>query len=66
MSVGGVYIGGGMVTKMMPKMTSGLFMDAFVDKGRFAQLLRDMRVSIILNAKAAQDGAAHAARELLG
>ena len=65
MSVGGVYIGGGIVTKMMPKMISGLFMDAFVDKGRFAQLLRDMRVSIILNPTAARDGAAHAARELL-
>ena len=42
MSVGGVYIGGGIVTKMLSKMTSGLFMDAFVDKGRFAQLLRDI------------------------
>jgi glucokinase len=65
MSVGGVYIGGGIVTKMLSKMTSGLFMDAFVDKGRFAQLLRDMPVRIILNPKAAQVGAAHAARELL-
>ena len=65
MSVGGVYIGGGIVTKMLSKMTSGLFMDAFVDKGRFAQLLQDMPVRIILNPKTTQVGAAYAARELL-
>ena len=66
MSVGGVYIGGGIVTKMLPKMTSGMFMQSFTDKGRFAQLLQDMPVRILLNPKAAQVGAAHAARELIG
>ena len=65
MSVGGVYIGGGIVTKLLPKMTAGGFMQSFTDKGRFGQLLQDMPVRIILNPKAAQVGAAHAARALV-
>ena len=66
MSAGGVYIGGGIVTKLLPKMTAGGFMRSFTDKGRFSQLLQDMPVRIILNPKAAQVGAAHAARALVG
>ncbi len=66
MSIGGVYIGGGIVTKLLPTMTAGLFMQSFTDKGRFTQLLQDIPVRIILNPKAAQLGAAHAARELVG
>ncbi len=66
MSVGGVYIGGGIVTKLLPKITAGGFMRSFTDKGRFSQLLRDMPVRIILNSKTAQVGAAHAARALVG
>ena len=65
MSVGGVYIGGGIVTRLLPKMTAGGFMQSFTDKGRFRQLLQDMPVRIILNPKAAQVGAAHAARALV-
>ncbi len=65
MSVGGVYIGGGIVTKLLPKMTDGGFMRSFTDKGRFSQLLQDMPVRVILNPKAAQVGAAHAARTLV-
>ena len=65
MSVGGVYIGGGIVTKLLPKMAAGGFMQSFTDKGRFRQLLQDMPVRIILNPKAAQVGAAHAARALV-
>ena len=65
MSVGGVYIGGGIVTKLLPKMTDGGFMRSFTDKGRFSQLLQDMPVRIILNPKAAQGGAARAARALV-
>ncbi len=66
MSVGGVYIGGGIVTKLLPKMTAGGFMRSLTDKGRFSQLLQDMPVRIILNPRAAQVGAAHAARALVG
>ncbi len=65
MSVGGVYIGGGIVTKLLPIMNAGGFMQSFTDKGRFGQLLRDMPVRVILNPKAAQVGAAHTAIRVL-
>lgn len=65
MSLGGVYVGGGIVTKLLPTMTAGGFLRAFAAKGRFAGLMRDIPVRIILNPEAAQVGAAHAARELL-
>lgn len=66
MSLGGVYIGGGIVTKLLPKMADGGFLRAFVDKGRFADLLRDIPVRIVLDPKAAQLGAAHVTREIVG
>ncbi len=65
MAVGGVYIGGGIVTKMIPKMESGAFMNSFLDKGRSRGLLEMMPVRIVLNAKASLIGAVHAALELL-
>jgi glucokinase len=65
MGVGGVYIGGGIVTKMLPKMTTGVFMDAFLAKGRFAEFMAAIPVHILLNPKTSQIGAAQAASELL-
>ncbi len=64
MAVGGVYIGGGIVTRILPKMTTGTFMQAFVAKQPFAERMADIPVHIILNTKTAQLGAAHAAAEL--
>lgn len=66
MSLGGVYVGGGIVTKLLPKLAEGGFLSAFADKGRFADLLRDVPIRVILDPKAGQLGAAHAARELVG
>ncbi len=59
LSLGGVYIGGGIAPKIIPALSSGAFLDAFLDKGRFAPLLKDMRVSIASNAQAPLLGAAH-------
>jgi glucokinase len=59
MSLGGVYIGGGIAPKILPIMTDSVFMDAFVDKGRFQELLRGMPVKISLNPETALLGAAH-------
>lgn len=66
MAVGGVYIGGGIVTKMLPKMTTGIFMDAFTAKQPFAEMMAHIPVRIILNPKASRVGAAHAAVDLIG
>lgn len=63
--LGGVYIGGGIIGKLLPRVASGAFMSAYLAKGRYAPFMTDIPVRIILNAKASQFGAAHAARELL-
>lgn len=65
MALGGVYIGGGIITKMLPRLSTSQFMPAFLDKGRHASLMAEMPVNVILNPKTSQLGAAHAAKELL-
>ena len=65
MSLGGVYVGGGIITKLLPKVGRGAFMRAFVDKGRFAALMQEIPVRILLNPKASQIGAAQAALQLI-
>jgi glucokinase len=65
LSLGGVYIGGGIAPKMLPKMQSSLFLDAFYHKGRLSPLLQSMPVYVILNDKTALQGAAwYAAHEV--
>jgi len=65
MALGGVYVGGGIVTKLLPKMTAGAFVRAFTAKGRYAGLMKEIPVRVILNPKTAQLGAAEAARTLV-
>jgi glucokinase len=55
---GGVFIGGGIAPKILPKLKDGLFMKAFVSKGRFTELLSRIPVHVILNDRAALLGAA--------
>lgn len=58
MATRGIFIGGGIAPKILPKMQSGLFMQAFAEKGRFGNLLRSIPVRILLNDQAALLGAA--------
>jgi len=64
MALGGVYVGGGIVTKLLPKVKSGLFMQAFRNAGRFEALMRDTPVRVILNPQASRLGAAEFALDL--
>lgn len=57
LSTGGVYIGGGIPPRILPVLQQQDFMDAFLNKGRFADMLERMPVNIILNPKAALLGA---------
>ena len=60
---GGVYLGGGIAPRILPRLQEGGFLRAFVDKGRFEGLLRAYPVRVILNDRTALLGAAlHAAR----
>ena len=58
LSVGGLYIGGGIAPRIVEKLKDGTFMKAFTDKGRLSQLLINMPVRIILEPRAALLGAA--------
>ena len=64
MTTGGVYLGGGIPPKILPKLDEDTFMQAFTNKGRFKDLLKKMPVRVILNDKAALLGAAHRAFEM--
>ncbi len=58
LALGGVYIGGGIAPKMLPKMQSSIFLNAFYHKGRMSPLLQSTPVYVILNDKTALQGAA--------
>jgi glucokinase len=58
LSVGGLYLGGGIAPKILKKMKDGTFMKAFTDKGRLSDLLVHMPVRVILESRAALMGAA--------
>lgn len=58
LSVGGLYIGGGIGPRILEKLKDGTFMKAFTDKGRLSQLLINMPVRVILESRAAVLGAA--------
>jgi glucokinase len=64
MATSGVYVGGGIVNKLLPVMTSGAFMRAFVAKGRYERLLTEIPVWIIRDPDAGLYGAAHVAASL--
>lgn len=57
-ALGGVYLGGGIAPKILDKLRGGTFMQAFLDKGRFANFLASIPVYVILNPKAGLLGAA--------
>ena len=58
LSIGGLYIGGGIGPRILEKLKDGTFMKAFTDKGRLSQLLINMPVRVILESRAALLGAA--------
>jgi glucokinase len=58
MATGGVFIGGSIAAKIVPKMREPIFMNSFLDKGRMGSLLADMPVKIVLNDDAGIIGAA--------
>ena len=65
MATGGVYIGGGIVNKLLPAMTSGGFVKAFKAKGRYERLMAEIPVWIIRDPDAGLHGAAHVAASLV-
>ncbi|MGD0731731.1 MAG: glucokinase [Terracidiphilus sp.] len=58
LSVGGLYVGGGIAPRILEKFKDGSFIKAFTDKGRLSHLLVNMPVRVILESRAALLGAA--------
>jgi glucokinase len=57
-STGGLYVGGGIAPKILPALTSGAFMKAFLAKPPLDGMLSAMPVRVILNAESGLLGAA--------
>jgi glucokinase len=58
LSVGGLYVGGGIAPRILEKLKDGTFMKAFTDKGRLSEVVVNMPVRIVLESQAALLGAA--------
>ena len=61
MATGGLYLTGGISPKIISKLTSSGFMQAFLDKGRLNTLLEAIPVQVIMNEKTGLLGAARCA-----
>jgi glucokinase len=61
LATGGLFLGGGISPKILPKLTTPRFMDAFLEKGRLRSLVESVPVYVITNDKAALLGAARCA-----
>jgi glucokinase len=59
-----VFVGGGIAPKILPVVRGGSFMRGFTDKGRFAELMKGIEVSVALNPAAPLIGAAHFAQKI--
>jgi len=58
MATGGVYLGGGILPRIISLLDEGTFMDCFTNKGRFSELVSRIPVHVICNPKIALMGAA--------
>ncbi len=58
LSTGGLYLGGGMLPRLLPAFDSKRFMERFVGKGRMAGILSAIPVKIIMTDRAGLEGAA--------
>jgi glucokinase len=66
LAAGGVFLGGGIAPKILPRLRQPAFLQAFVDKGRMRKLLEAIPVRVILNENTALLGAAHYAADKAG
>ena len=58
MSTGGIFIGGSIAAKIVPRMKDPVFLESFLDKGRMGTILKDMPVKIVINDDCGMIGAA--------
>ena len=56
-------MGGGIAPKILPFLDDGIFLEGFLNKGRFKSLLQGMQIKVSLNPDTALLGAAHFAAD---
>jgi glucokinase len=61
MATGGLFLGGGISPKILPKLKEPVFMNAFLNKGRLRPLVESIPVQVVTNEKAGLLGAARCA-----
>ncbi len=64
LSLGGMYIGGGIAPALIQQIKEGPFLSSFCCKGRFQPLLETIPIHVILNDDASLLGAAYFARTI--
>lgn len=64
MATGGIYLGGGIPFKILPKLNDGTFVKSFSNKGRLSKLVAATPIFLINNNKVALAGAARIAFEI--
>jgi glucokinase len=65
LSLGGIFVGGGIAPKILPFLEDGRFLNAFIAKGRFKEMLEKISIKVSLNQETALLGAAYFARDQL-
>lgn len=63
LATGGVFVAGGIAPKILPALTDGAFLEAFLRKGRFRAVLEAVPVRVVVSDTIALLGAARAAEE---
>jgi glucokinase len=63
-AIGGVYVGGGIAPKILPRLRTGEFLHGFRSKGRLSTLVEAIPVKIILEPRTALLGAAACAARI--
>jgi|YNPBryantNP2012_1023418.scaffolds.fasta_scaffold00262_14 glucokinase len=59
LATGGVYLAGGIPPRILPALTTGRFLRAFLSKGRFADLMARIPLHVVLHPAVALLGAAY-------
>lgn len=59
LATGGVYLGGGIAPKIVERLKMPNFMNAFLNKSKMEETLREISVKVILNERTALFGAAY-------
>jgi glucokinase len=62
---GGVFLAGGIAAKNMRHLTTGRFVEAFLRKGRFLDVMKAIPIDVIVNPSVGLIGAVEAARRLV-